>query len=215
MSLQITVYEVTDARQVRVHLPRGPLWVVRVLQDGCTAVPPRGGESCPVLRGEDELSARWGAGNVSSRPERGKTVHTHPSSVYRRGITPTHINNGQLMGSVWLSAAFSSWSMNASAASRALRLAWNGKIWDFSRRQRSGGFLRLPWVRYHTLPLWICRGCEPLWRGWQKTAMHPLVYSSSCLQSVVAMILFYLHQCCMMLNETCAVTNSLEYTHWR
>lgn len=209
MSLEITMYEVTDARQVRVLLPRSPLWVVWVLQDGCTTVPPRGGESCPVLRGEDELSARWGAGNVSSRPERGKTVHTHPSSVYRRGITLTHINNGQLMGSVWLSAAFSSWSMNASAASRALRLAWNGMIWDFSCRQISGGFSRLPWVRYRTLPRWIYRGCEPLWRGWQQTAMHLLFYSPSCLQSVVVTILFYFHQCCMVVNETCAVTNSL------
>lgn len=135
--------------------------VVWVLQEGCTAAPPRGGESCPVLRGEDELSTRRGAGNVSSRPERGKTVHTHPSSVYRRVITPTHINNGQIISSVWLSAAFSFWSMNASAASRALRLAWNGMIWDFSCRRRSEGFLRLPWVRHLTLL-----------RGFIKAASH-------------------------------------------
>lgn len=36
-----------------------------------------GGERCPVLKGEDELNARRGAGNVSSRPEPGKTLHTH------------------------------------------------------------------------------------------------------------------------------------------
>lgn len=60
------------------------------LQEGCAAVPPRGAEGCPVLRGEDELSARRGAGNVSSRPEQANTVHTHPPSVYRRLITETH-----------------------------------------------------------------------------------------------------------------------------
>lgn len=40
--------------------------------------------------GGDELSARQGAGNVSSRPEQRKAVHTHPPSVYRRFITDKH-----------------------------------------------------------------------------------------------------------------------------
>ncbi len=133
--------------------PESPPGAVRALQEGCAVVPPRGGESCPVLRGEDELSARRGAGNVSSRAGAGKDCTYTPTkclSPLNRWYTPTHthINNGQLISSAWLSAAFYLRLMSASAASRALRLAWNGMIWDFSCRRRSEGFSRSPWVRH-------------------------------------------------------------------
>lgn len=48
-----------------------------------------GGERCPVLKEEDELNARWGAGNVSSRPEPGKTPHTHIALHTRTHYTPS------------------------------------------------------------------------------------------------------------------------------
>lgn len=44
--------------------------------------------------------------------------------------------------------------MDAPAAFRTLILSWNGITWDFSRRWRSEGSWRSPWVRH--FHAWIC-----------------------------------------------------------
>lgn len=153
--------------------------------------------------GEDELSARWG--QVTSAVGRSRErlyIHTHQLLIAAQSHR-LRWKNGQLISSVWLSAAFFFWSVNASAASRALRSAWDGMI---SCRRRSAGFLRLPWVRYLTLLRGFVRLRATL-DGLTGNCNASFFYKS--IQSVTTVVFIYLHQCSTMVRETCAVTNSL------
>lgn len=151
-------------------------------------------------RGEDELSARRGAGNVSSRPEQGKTVNTPTKclSALNHWYTSTHINDGQLITSVWLRDAFFFLFRRLSSIPRPpLGLKWDdmgffmstkiGWIVAFatgtvSQSQSLYGGSQLGWfgtesclffsLSSFNLPAAECRCCDRK--------------------------LIYLHQCCMM-----------------
>lgn len=80
-------------------------------------------------RGEDELSARRGAGNVSSRPKDCEYTPTKCLSALNHWYTSTHINDGQLITSVWLRDAFYlfiSAPQQHPAPSARLEMGWYG-----------------------------------------------------------------------------------------
>lgn len=159
----------------------------------------RWGRTVRCWGGEDELSARRGAGNVSSRPEQGKTVtHTHTKCLppLNHWYTPTHINNGQLISSVWLSCAslFLIHECLGSIPRPPLGLKWDDM--GFFMSTKIGGILAFalgkisPWVLF--------RLGATLDGETQKTASQSFIFFLHLKCHPMIVIFIYLHQCCMM-----------------
>lgn len=196
------------------------LWVLPGLCERCGRVARRFllGEVRAVRcwGGEDELSARWGAGNVSSRPEQGKTVHTHPPSVYRRLISDTHIKNGQLISPVWLSAAFFFLLIPIHECLGSIPRPPLGLKWDdmgFFMSTKIGGILAFALGKIsEKAPPWFSSSLRLVWQ--RKTASHRFIS---------------LHQKCHCCNcnlylspsvlgdgyEICTVASCLKYVDHR
>lgn len=105
-------------------------------------------------RWEKMSSARAG-GQVTSAVGRSRErlrLSFSYTPIKRASVSFTH-----WLGLKWVtktSPSSSSSPPSSSAAPRALRLAWNGMIWDYTCRRRSEEFLRLPLVRW--LKLFLC-----------------------------------------------------------
>lgn len=87
------------------------------------------------------------------------------------------------------------------AWSRALRLAWNGMIWDFSCRRRSEGFLHLPWVRHLSVLRALVSGCGP--PGMLYQPLHRVIYLHQRCYSYDCIFIYSHHGCwwCCMVKR--------------
>lgn len=150
-------------------------------------------------RGEDELSARRGAGNVSSRPEQGKTEYTPTKclSALNHWYTSTHINDGQLITSVWLRDAFYlfiSAPQQHPAPSARLEMGWYG-IFHVDEDRMDCCLCHRYGISISVALWW-----EPVGMVWNRKLSF--FFSSFNLPAAECRCcdrkLIYLHQCCMM-----------------
>lgn len=173
--------------------------VVWGLQEGCRRVARRFllGELRAVRCWGGKMSSARAGGQVTSAVGRSRQdcayTPTKCLSPLNHWDTPTHINNGQLISSVWLSAAFliPIHDSLGSIPRPPLGLKWDDM--GFFMSTKIGGILAFALGKISRARPWVYLGCEPLWTVWQRKL--PYIFSFLCFFFLFFFFVF-LHRKC-------------------